>query len=213
MPKSNINSCFHFAVDAMSDVKSENHRQKLEAMLDEARKEHAFLQSEGQNAARGADTPTEEMYHQIQDLLTLFGVPYVIAPQEAEAQCAWMNSEGLVDAVITEDSDAFLFGASTVYRNVFNTKKYVEVYSVENIQRDIGLKRAQMAELALLLGSDYTEGIPGVGIVNALEITSAFSGMDGLKTFRNWVENGDLPDQANRGNRCFAGSSLPKNMS
>ena len=168
MPKSNVNSCFHFAVDAMSDVKSENHRQKLEAMLDEARREHAFLQSERQNAARGADTPTEEMYHQIQDLLTLFGVPYVIAPQEAEAQCAWMNSEGLVDAVITEDSDAFLFGASTVYRNVFNTKKYVEVYSVENIQRDIGLKRAQMAELALLLGSDYTEGIPGVGIVNAL---------------------------------------------
>ena len=158
MPNSNINPCFHFAVDAMSDVKSENHRQKLETMLDEARKEHALLQSEGKNAARGADTPTEEMYHQIQDLLTLFGVPYVIAPQEAEAQCAWMNSEGLVDAVITEDSDAFLFGASTVYRNVFNTKKYVEVYSVENIQRDIGLKRAQMAELALLLGSDYTEG-------------------------------------------------------
>ena len=93
----------------------------------------------------------------------------------------------------------FYSAASTVYRNVFNTKKYVEVYSVENIQRDIGLKRAQMAELALLLGSDYTEGIPGVGIVNALEITSAFSGMDGLKTFRNWVENGDLPDQANRG--------------
>ena len=210
MPNSNINPCFHFAVDAMSDVKSENHRQKLETMLDEARKEHALLQSEGKNAARGADTPTEEMYHQIQDLLTLFGVPYVIAPQEAEAQCAWMNSEGLVDAVITEDSDAFLFGASTVYRNVFNTKKYVEVYSVENIQRDIGLKRAQMAELALLLGSDYTEGIPGVGIVNALEIASVFSGMDGLTTFRNWVENGDLPDQVNRGNRCLAGSSLPK---
>ena len=47
-------------------------------------------------------------------------------PWQAEAQCAWMNHAGLVDAVITDDSDAFLFGALNVYRNVFESKKYVE---------------------------------------------------------------------------------------
>ena len=50
-------------------------------------------------------------------------------PWQAEAQCAWMNQAGLVDAVITDDSDAFLFGALNVYRNVFESKKYVEVGS------------------------------------------------------------------------------------
>ena len=54
------------------------------------------------------------------------------------------------------------------------------------IQQDIGVDRAKLAELALLLGSDYTEGVTGVGIVNALEIASVFSGFDGLKTFRSW---------------------------
>lgn len=34
---------------------------------------------------------------------------------------------GLVDGVVTEDSDALLFGANTVYKNIFNDKKYVEV--------------------------------------------------------------------------------------
>jgi 5'-3' exonuclease len=34
---------------------------------------------------------------------------------------------GLVDGVVTEDSDAFLFGANTVYRNIFDDRKYVEV--------------------------------------------------------------------------------------
>lgn len=46
----------------------------------------------------------------------MFGVPYVIAPQEAEAQCAWLDANGLVDGVVTDDNDAFLFGARRVYR-------------------------------------------------------------------------------------------------
>lgn len=46
----------------------------------------------------------------------MFGVPYIIAPQEAEAQCAWLDANGLVDGVVTDDNDAFLFGARRVYR-------------------------------------------------------------------------------------------------
>ena len=38
-----------------------------------------------------------------------------------------MEQLGLVDGVVTEDSDALLFGANTVYKNIFNDKKYVEV--------------------------------------------------------------------------------------
>jgi DNA excision repair protein ERCC-5 len=33
-----------------------------------------------------------------------------------------------VDGVVTEDSDAFLFGAQVVYRHIFNDKKFVEVH-------------------------------------------------------------------------------------
>jgi hypothetical protein len=33
---------------------------------------------------------------------------------------------GLVDGVVTEDSDIFLFGGKCVYKNIFEEKKYVE---------------------------------------------------------------------------------------
>lgn len=46
----------------------------------------------------------------------MFGLPYIIAPQEAEAQCAWLDYNGLVDGVVTDDNDVFLFGALRVYR-------------------------------------------------------------------------------------------------
>ena len=31
------------------------------------------------------------------ELLHMFGLPYIIAPAEAEAQCAWLDINGLVD--------------------------------------------------------------------------------------------------------------------
>ncbi|GER29466.1 DNA repair protein UVH3 [Striga asiatica] len=45
--------------------------------------------------------------------------------------------------------------------------------------------------MALLLGSDYTEGISGIGIVNAIEVVNAFPGKDGLREFREWIESPD----------------------
>ena len=58
-------------------------RRRLETLLEETDVERGTLQGEARQAARGADAPTEDMYRQVQELLTLFGVPYIIAPQEA----------------------------------------------------------------------------------------------------------------------------------
>lgn len=39
---------------------------------------------------------------------------YFQAPGEAEAELAKMNDIGVVDAVLTNDGDAFVFGARTI---------------------------------------------------------------------------------------------------
>ena len=62
------------------------------------------------------EAPSEEMYADCQALLSMFGLPYIVAPEEAEAQCAWLDAAGLVDGVITNDNDVFLFGGCRVFR-------------------------------------------------------------------------------------------------
>lgn len=144
-----------------------------------------------QRAERAADGVSEEMKMDVMQLLDLFGIPYVVAPMEAEAQCAFLERAGLVEGVITDDSDAFLFGARTVFKNMFERAKYVEEYRMPDVEKELGLSRDDLVRAALLLGSDYTPGVSGVGIVNAVEILRSFPGDEGLAEFRTWLESFD----------------------
>lgn len=64
----------------------------------------------------------------IQELLELLGMPVLRASGEAEALCAQLNREGHVDACITSDSDAFLFGAKCVIKSLHPSSKVCECY-------------------------------------------------------------------------------------
>ncbi|KAA0156780.1 hypothetical protein FNF29_00891 [Cafeteria roenbergensis] len=136
----------------------------------------------------GFEGVTETMRAEVMEVLDLWGIPYIVAPMEAEAQCAELERMGLVSGVVTDDSDAFLFGARRVYKNIFESAKYVEAYRMEDVEREVGLDRDDLVRAALLLGSDYTDGVRGVGIVNTVEILRAFPGDDGLREFRRWLD-------------------------
>ena len=117
----------------------------------------------------------------LQELLSLFGVPFVVSPSEAEAQCAALELLSLIDGSITDDNDVFLFGGQKVYRHFFDQKKDIEFYSASEVEKMLGmlaqyvvvwiesktvafltgLDRDKLIVLAYLLGSDYTEGLEG----------------------------------------------------
>ena len=130
-------------------------------------------------------------------LLEALGVPFLHAPAEAEAQCAFLCAQRLVDAVCSDDSDVLVFGAREVYRRMFAEDQMVECYSQQRLKQHLGLRHEQLVALAMLLGCDYTLGVHGVGIVNALEVVQAYSPEgDGLEewltrleSFKAWSQN------------------------
>ncbi|KAG6011650.1 hypothetical protein E4U43_008193 [Claviceps pusilla] len=144
------------------------------------------LRTQQKKDRRDADQVTQTMISECQALLRLFGIPYMTAPMEAEAQCAELVRLGLVDGIVTDDSDTFLFGGTRVYKNMFNSNKFVECYLGSDLEQELSLSRDQLISLAQLLGSDYTDGLPGIGPVTALEILSEFPGPSGLYHFRDW---------------------------
>ncbi|KAF2223451.1 hypothetical protein BDZ85DRAFT_217113 [Elsinoe ampelina] len=141
------------------------------------------LRTQQKKDRRDADEVTQIMITECQQLLRLFGLPYITAPMEAEAQCAELVHLGLVDGIVTDDSDCFLFGGTRIYKNMFNQAKFVECYLLSDLEKEFDLTRDKLIGIAQLLGSDYTEGVPGIGPVTALEILGEF---DSLSSFRDW---------------------------
>lgn len=73
-----------------------------------------------------------------QQMLSFLGLPYLIANGEAEAQCVELERLGLCDGVVTDDSDAWLFGVQKCYKNMFNRRLNVEEFDLERIRSELG---------------------------------------------------------------------------
>ena len=163
----------------------ENLSENLATIQENQRKLRASLNKQ----QRDSDHVTKEMTQELIEMLELFGLPYVLAPGEAEAQCAELERLGLVDGVVTSDSDIFVFGGRNVYKNMFENLKSVEAYFAKDAEKEMKIKQDDFVTLAMLLGGDYSAGVKGVGIVNAMEILSAFPGAGNrtLEEFKTWL--------------------------
>lgn len=135
---------------------------------------------------------------------------------EAEAQCAELAKLNLVDGVITDDNDVFLFGGPQCFKNIFNDSKYVECFLASDLEREMSLTRERLISLAYLLGSDYTIGLPGVGPVSGMEIMANFPGPRGLEDFKMWwtaVQQGkDDVENQSRWQKSFVSTLEPGSM-
>ena len=179
-----------------STLNSKSHLQNAEDYEQELRQ----LRNQQKKDRRDADEVSHIMITECQQLLKLFGLPYVTAPMEAEAQCAELVSLGLVDGIVTDDSDIFLFGGTRVYKNMFNQARFVECYLSSDLEKEYSLDRQKLIRIAHLLGSDYTEGLPSVGPVTALEILSEFETLEAFSDWWSQVQMGQAPSAEDAGN-------------
>ena len=117
-------------------------------------------------------------------MLDAFGIPYHQAPGEAEAECAVLQKNGIVDCVLSEDVDTLMFGATFVLRDWSPERgkgaaTHVNVHTNASILDQSGLDQQGMILVALLSGGDYnTYGVQGCGFKTACEAARAGFGAE-----------------------------------
>jgi flap endonuclease-1 len=122
------------------------------------------------------------MVGEARELLRMMGIPTVQAPSEAEAQAAHMAASGSVWAAGSKDYDSLLFGASRLVRFItISGKEFLpsrgtfrpiepELIDLDRFLQALRITRTQLIDLAILVGTDFNEGVRGIGPKKALKL-------------------------------------------
>ncbi|KAI4175825.1 MAG: hypothetical protein LQ343_001438 [Gyalolechia ehrenbergii] len=130
--------------------------------------------SQAQQELQKAVDVTPEMARQLIEELKEIGVQYVVAPYEADAQLAYLEKKGVVQGILSEDSDLLVFGAKRLLTKLEQYGDCVE------ISRDdftscraislVGWTDADFRRMAILSGCDYLANINKMGLKTAYRL-------------------------------------------
>jgi flap endonuclease-1 len=133
---------------------------------------------------------TREMTEEARELLRLMGLPVVQAPSEGEAQASHMAARESVWAAASKDYDCLLFGAPRLLRFLtISGKEFLpskgtframtpELIDTPSLLAHYKLTREQLVDLAILVGTDFNDGVKGIGPKKALKLVGDFGSIE-----------------------------------
>lgn len=151
--------------------------EKRHALRDQAHKEAVELLTRGRrnealNLFQKATRITQEMVHQLTEMLKAQRIPFVVAPYEADAQLVYLEKAGYVTGIISEDSDLMVYGAQMLVTKLDPTGGCVTVdgsriSSCTELELGSEVPIEYLRYMAILSGCDYCDGVPNVGLKRA----------------------------------------------
>ncbi|MFW5911993.1 MAG: flap endonuclease-1 [Candidatus Hadarchaeota archaeon] len=184
------------------ELKSETleNRRRIRAEAEEKRKK-ALKKGEKKKARKHAERAarlSKKMVEQAKELLDGMGIPWIQAPSEGEAQAAYMTKKGDTWGTGSQDFDALLYGSPKLIRNMTITGKRKlpgkdkykeikpEIIELEKILDKHGIERKQLIAIGILVGTDFNDGIKGIGPKKSLKLVKKIGGIDKI------VESGEI---------------------
>jgi exonuclease-1 len=114
---------------------------------------------------------TPEMARQFIDELKKVGVQYIVAPYEADAQMVYLERKGIIDGILSEDSDLLVFGAKCLLTKLDQYGNCIEVNKADFCAcKDVtltGWSDTEFRTMAILSGCDYLASITNMGLKTA----------------------------------------------
>ncbi|KAK5446256.1 Elongation of fatty acids protein 2 [Exophiala xenobiotica] len=129
---------------------------------------------------------TREHNEECRRLLKLMGIPFIVAPTEAEAQCAVLARAGKVYAAASEDMDTLTFNSPILLRHLTfseQRKEPIQEIHLDKTLEGLGMDRDQFIDLCILLGCDYLDPVPKVGPNTALKLIREHGSLEKVVEF------------------------------
>ncbi|XP_077842126.1 exonuclease 1 isoform X2 [Macaca mulatta] len=130
---------------------------------------------------------THAMAHKVIKAARSQGVDCLVAPYEADAQLAYLNKAGIVQAIITEDSDLLAFGCKKVILKMDQFGNGLEIDQARlGMCRQLGdiFTEEKFRYMCILSGCDYLSSLRGIGLAKACKVLRLANNPDIVKVIK-----------------------------
>lgn len=113
-------------------------------------------------------TLTSGMVIECQELLSILGIPWYVANNEADTFAAGImrDRNNRIDGIVTDDSDLLPLGAPVILRSFTRKSTTVQKFSLSSILEELELTHPEFIDLCVLLGCDYCREIIGISKID-----------------------------------------------
>ncbi|KAK4056476.1 Elongation of fatty acids protein 2 [Microbotryomycetes sp. JL221] len=180
MVESDLKPCYVFdgkPPQLKQNILKKRFSRREEAKEDESEAKETGTVEDVDRFSRRQVRVTNEHNEECRKLLTLMGIPWIIAsgtaPGEAEAQCAELCRGDLVYGAGSEDMDTLTFNSPILVRHLTFSearKMPIEIITLNDVLEGLGLSMDKFIEMCMLCGCDYLEPIKGIGAKTALKL-------------------------------------------
>ncbi len=176
--------------DLKLDTIKERKKIKIEAKekMIKAQDEEDFQQAK--KFAQFTSTLDTGMIDESKKLIEFMGMPIVQASSEGEAQSAFIVEKGDAWACASQDYDTLLFGGERLIRNfaISRSRKVrdttvsleIEYVSLNKFLDNLGITREQLIEMGIMIGTDFFQGIKGIGQKTALDLIRKYNTIENI---------------------------------
>jgi 5'-3' exonuclease len=116
----------------------------------------------------------------IKKFLDIMSVPYIQSKTEGETLCSYMCKWGLVDAVMTDDTDVLAYGTPIFISDMNSVSGMCKVIGHEELMEVLEMTEETFRDFCIMCGTDYNTNIKKVGQETAYKLIKEFLSIDAL---------------------------------
>ncbi len=165
-------------IKELMKTKNENVRLNDEEILTLVEKENHYEELE--KTKKNIIYIRSEHIELTKNICNLMGVPYIVSKGEAETLLANLSRDGIIDCIISEDTDVLVGGGKIFLRDFMTESNQVTEYCLQGILDNLEFTYDQFIDMCILCGCDYTTKVSNVGPITAHKLIKTHTNIENV---------------------------------
>ena len=126
-----------------------------------------------------------EYFTLLRELLRLMNITFYDADSEAEGTCSLMARKGLVDGVLTEDTDVMAYGTPLMFFNLNLQNETVSVLSLNDVLTNLEINFEALQDFCIMCGTDYNSNMKNIGSKKSFKLVQTYGSLENISKYHD----------------------------